>query len=152
VQHLSAGTKAKTGAGARHTSFVQVNIIDARAAVSVSVDPDDLKWATYRGSGAGGQHRNKTDSAVRVTHRPTGIVVCSEQERSQHQNRAVALTELERRLRERIEHDAGKRLNAARQAQASGSKAWTWNEQRSEVIEHATGKRSRWKDAERGKF
>ncbi|ABC63443.1 peptide chain release factor 2 [Erythrobacter litoralis] len=97
----------------RHTSFSSVwvyPVIDDN--IEIEINDSDLKIDTYRASGAGGQHVNTTDSAVRITHQPTGIVVASQNDRSQHKNRATAMNMLKARLFERE--------MAEREAAASG--------------------------------
>ncbi len=102
----------------RHTAFASVTVVpEIDDAIDVEIDEDDLRVDTYRSSGAGGQHVNKTDSAVRLTHLPTGTVAQCQNERSQHKNRATAmkimrakLFEIERRAQqERLEELTGEK-------------------------------------------
>lgn len=117
----------------RHTSFASVwvyPVVDET--IDIQVEDKDIRVDTYRASGAGGQHVNKTDSAVRITHIPTGIVVQCQNDRSQHRNRAQAMSMLKARL---YEHELKKREAEAQASEASKSEIGWGHQIRSYVLQ-----------------
>lgn len=110
----------------RHTSFASVFVSpEIEDDIDIEINPADLRIDTYRASGAGGQHVNRTDSAVRITHLPTGIVVQCQSERSQHKNKAQALKQLKAKL-----YELEMQKKEAKQAEIEAAKAdITWGSQ-----------------------
>jgi peptide chain release factor 1 len=129
--------------GRIHTSSATVIVLPEAEEVEVDIDPNDLQVDVYRSSGAGGQHVNTTDSAVRITHKPTGVVVTMQDERSQLQNRARAMVVLRSRLLQLQQDRRSAEQSSERKAQVGGGgrseKVRTYNFKENRVSEHRIG-------------
>lgn len=129
--------------GRIHTSTVTVAVLPEAEEVEVDIDPKDLQIDTYRSGGAGGQHVNKTESAIRITHLPTGIVVECQDERSQHKNKDRAMKVLRSRLLERKQREQDAEIAAERKGQVGtgdrSERIRTYNYPQGRVTDHRIG-------------
>jgi peptide chain release factor 1 len=140
--------------GRVHTSTITVSVLKEPEKLSFKIDEKDLQITKCRGSGAGGQHRNTTDSAVQIKHIPTGIMVRCESERSQHQNKDTAIKILRSRLMTLEENLQKSKISSDKKQQVGsgmrGDKRRTIRQQDGQVNDHLTGMSWRYEDYVKG--